>query len=114
MLDYLQKVEEKKNKTHQPRQPEPKDDRDLANWLAQCREEFFVKFKAELEVSTITIPEWKKVSCKPYAMFTMVPDAHHICKKFNQKYYDKKGQTPHSTEDETLFFMVEEEACCFS
>ena len=63
MLDYLQKVERKKNKTHQPGQPEPKDDHDLANWLARCREEFFVKFKAELEVSTITIPEWKKVSC---------------------------------------------------
>ena len=93
MPNYLQKVG--KTKTCPPRQHEPKDDRDLANWVVQCRKEFFVKFKAELEVSMITIPEWKRVSCETYAIFKMVPDAHHICKQFNQKYYNKKSQTPH-------------------
>ena len=32
----------------------------------------------------------------------MVPDTHHICKKFIQKYYNKKSQT--------LFVMVKDEA----
>jgi len=68
MPDYLPKLG--KTKTRQPGQPEPKDDDDLADWVAQRRGEFFVKFKAELEASTITIPEWKKVSCKPYAIFS--------------------------------------------
>ena len=37
-------------------------------------------------------------------------NAHHICQKFNRKYYNKKSQTPCSAEDETPFFMFEEEA----
>jgi len=42
--------------------------------------------------------------------FQMAPDAHHICQKFNRKYYNKKSQTSRSAEDETPFFMLEEEA----
>jgi hypothetical protein len=40
----------------------------------------------------------------------MTPDTHHICQKFNQKYYNKKSQTLCSVEDETPFFMFKEEA----
>jgi hypothetical protein len=61
-------------------------------------------------VSTITIPEWNQVSCELYAMFQMAPDTHHICQKFNRKYYNKKSQTSRSVEDETPFIMSEEEA----
>ena len=66
MPDYLRKLG--KTKTHQPGQPEPKDDDDLTDWVTQKREDFFAKFRAELEASAITIPEWKKVRREHYAI----------------------------------------------
>ena len=66
MPDYLRKLG--KTKTHQLGQPEPKDDDDLTDWVTQKREDFFAKFRAELEASAITIPEWKKVRREHYAI----------------------------------------------
>jgi hypothetical protein len=47
-----------------PSQPEPKDDDDLKDWVAECKDKFLEKFKAELEASYTTIPDWVKVSIR--------------------------------------------------